>query len=498
MRNLLAMLRRLPGASVIGTADVVCLDVTRDHRTVGPGSLYVAIPGSRVDGHRFIEDAIEFGAVAIVGQQPCPADCTVPYVQVADAGHAYARLIFAFFDDPQEGMRLYAVTGTNGKTSCTYMLQQLLADAGREAALIGTTGMKFGGRWYPAQHTTPDARVLAEVLKEMRRERVDTVCMEVSSHALQQSRVDGLRYHGAIFTNLSHDHLDYHGSMERYAAAKALLFAGLSPEAVAIFNADDEWTPTMRKDCRARRQITVGETEDATITIADINCTQVGSTFSLVLPPNKRGGVPRDVEFSIPLLGKFNVMNAAYCAVLALQESVPIHRVQQSLAMLKAPAGRMEKYIVGTGITAVVDYAHTPDALRQALASLRAVLPARHALTVVFGCGGDRDKTKRAEMGRIAAAGANKVVLTSDNPRSEPPHGIIADIAEGIHERYASRVHVEIDRRQAIRTALAAARKGDIVLIAGKGHELEQIIGDERIAFSDAQEVLAWNRKRKP
>ncbi len=496
MRNLMAMLRRLPGAVVTGETDVVCLNVVRDHRLVHPGSLYVAIPGSVVDGHSFIEDAIEFGAVAIVGQHPKPDACTVPYVQVEHAGHAYARLVHALHDDPQEGMRLYGVTGTNGKTTCTFILQQVMAEAGREAALIGTTGIRFGGQWFPTQHTTPDATVLVELLAEMRRANVDTVCMEVSSHALDQGRVAGLRWQGAIFTNLSHDHLDYHGTMERYAAAKQTLFEGLSADAVAVLNADDEWTPTIRRNCRARRQITVGESEEATVQITDISCSATGSTFSLVLPPEKRGGVPRDVEFSIPLLGRFNVHNAALCAVMAMQENIAVERIQSALRTLRSPAGRMERYIVGRGITAVVDYAHTPEALRVALATLRDVLPPRHGLTVVFGCGGDRDKAKRAAMGRIAAQGANKIVLTSDNPRNEPPHAIIADIAEGIDERYAARVHVEVDRREAIRYALANARHGDIVLIAGKGHEAEQIIGDERRPFSDAAEISAWNRKK--
>jgi UDP-N-acetylmuramoyl-L-alanyl-D-glutamate--2,6-diaminopimelate ligase len=496
MRNLMAMLRRLPGAVATGETDVVCLNVVRDHRLVHPGSLYVAIPGSVVDGHAFIDDAIEFGAVAIVGQQPKPDDCTVAYVQVEHASQAYAKLVHALHDDPQEGMRLYGVTGTNGKTTCTHILQQLLTEAGREAALVGTTGIRFGGHWYPTQHTTPDAAVLVELLAEMRRANVDTVCMEVSSHALDQGRVAGLRWQGAIFTNLSHDHLDYHGSMERYAAAKQTLFESLSADAVAVLNADDEWTPTMRRNCRARRLITVGESDDATVQITDINCTATGSTFSLVLPPEKRGGVPRDVEFSIPLLGRFNVHNAALCAVMAIQENVPIHRIQAAMKVLRSPTGRMERYSVGRGISAVVDYAHTPEALRVALATLRDVLPPRHAITVVFGCGGDRDKAKRAIMGRIAALGANKIVLTSDNPRNEPPHAIIADIAEGIDERYAPRVHVEVDRREAIRYALSNARHGDIVLIAGKGHEAEQIIGDERRPFSDAAEVSAWNRKK--
>lgn len=489
MRNLLALLRRIPGAVVTGDADCMCLDITADSRMVGPGSLFVAIPGSRQDGHSYIDDAIDMGAVAVVGQRPPAEVLPIPYVTVPDARRAYAQLVHGWYDDPADGMRLYGVTGTNGKTTCTYILHQILSEAGREAALIGTTGIRFGGVWYPTTHTTPDAKTLAELFREMRRQRVDSVCMEVSSHALDQGRVDGLHWQGAMFTNLTHDHLDYHGTMENYASAKARLFAMVPPDGVVVLNDDDPWAPTMRRESRSRRTVGVGVSDDATIQIDDVRLDASGARFSLVLPPAKRGGIPHVVDFRTPLLGRFNVTNAALCATMALQEAVPEARLVDIMRHIKAPPGRMERFSLRSGATAVVDYAHTPDALQQAISVLRDVLPADGRLTVVFGCGGNRDAAKRPHMGRIAASLADAVILTSDNPRHEPPHAIIADIADGVPEELFSRVTVEIDRRRAIAAAIASAAAGDIVLIAGKGHEQEQIIGDDRLHFSDADEV---------
>lgn len=505
MRNLLAFLRRIPNAIVHGDGDVMMIDVTADSRTVRPGFAFVAIRGSAHDGHTKIDEAIQAGAVAVIGEIPQPESMLessphVTYVQVPDSRLAYARMVHALHDNPIRGLRLFGVTGTNGKTTVATILRGLETALGRETGFIGTTGIDYDGVHLDATHTTPDVRRLIELLLDMKARRVDTVCMEVSSHALHQHRVEGLEFSGAIFTNLTRDHLDYHGTMDDYARSKKMLFDGLSPESIAVLNGDDGWADFIKSDCKARKVLTVGIDDENSVVIEDVVLSAHGSEFTLCFPAVKRGDAPRDLHIRTPLLGSFNVMNVALCVTMAVAHGASYDVVQRAIASVQGPPGRMERYPLMNGATAVVDYAHTPDALRVALATLRELLPANGKLSVVFGCGGDRDAGKRGEMGAIAAEGADTIIVTNDNPRTESPENIADAIVKGVKGAKQSRctqMSVELDRRQAIRTALDSVQRGDIILVAGKGHETYQIIGTERLSFRDVEEIARWNAERR-
>lgn len=498
MRNLMALLRSLPDADVAGERDVMCLTITADSRTVVPGALFVAVRGERFDGHTAIAAAAAAGAVVVVVDRPAmeerPPSVTV--VRVADSRQAWARLLHAYHDFPAAGIRTYGVTGTNGKTTCATVFEQMLAAAGRPVAFIGTTGIRYDGQDRPATHTTPDAAALCTIYRDLHAHRVDTAVMEVSSQALHQHRVEGIEFQGAVFTNLTHDHLDYHHTMEAYAESKRMLFRQLRPEAVAVVNGDDLWHRTMIDGCRARRVITVGEGEHNRVQIDDVVLTTGGSTFTMTLPPVKRGGIPEVVDVVTPMIGRFNVMNVALCATLAMQEGFDYRQVLQALATIQGPAGRMERILLHTGAVAVVDYAHTPDALEKACIVLRSLLPTGGRLIVVVGCGGDRDPSKRAPMGQLAANLADAVVITSDNPRHEDPQDIADAMLSGVSAARRHATRVLLDRAEAIHHALEGARAGDVVLIAGKGHETEQVIGEVRHHFSDREAVEAWNLHR--
>lgn len=505
MPNLLALLRTLPDAEVHGDADVMVLDVASDSREVQPAWMFVAIRGERYDGHNAIADAIMAGAVVVVGELPLDqvrfkGPQLATYVRVRDSRQALTRMVHFLLDEPSRGLRIYGVTGTNGKTTCATLLEQLFASVGYVTGFIGTTGIRYGDVVQEATHTTPHARALCEAFTSMKEHHVDVVAMEVSSHALHQHRADGIDFHGAIFTNLTRDHLDYHGTMERYAAAKKMLFDGLSPHAVAVVWGDDPYAAEMTRNCKARRIVTVGEGEQNTVNVCDVSVGAQGTKFTLVLPGRHPRDGHQELVISTPLIGRFNVANAALCAVMALQEGVAAADVRSALQSIRGPAGRMERYVLASNAVAVVDYAHTPDALEKALGVLREIVPAGGKLHVVFGCGGDRDAGKRPIMGRIAAAMADVVWITSDNPRNENPDTIIDDIRVGIQlgdREQAERVHVIVDRKAAIHAALDQAREHDVVLLAGKGHETVQIVGEQRLRHSDVEEVARWNQARR-
>jgi UDP-N-acetylmuramoyl-L-alanyl-D-glutamate--2,6-diaminopimelate ligase len=490
MRNLLAIVRLLPGAIVHGDGDAMAVDVTNDSRQVQRGWIFVAIAGTNVDSHEHIAAAVASGASGVIGQRPFDDVALmlgkVPYVQVADSRLAFAIATHLMLNEPTRGVRFYGVTGTNGKTTCATILEQIFASAGRVVGFIGTTGIRYAGSDLPSDYTTPHARALCDVILRMKDAGVDTICMEVSSHALDQHRVYGVQFQGAMFTNLTRDHLDYHGTMDAYAAAKKKLFDGLPTDAVAVVNADDAWAEAMTRDCKARTIVRVGLDDDATAQIDDVELTSHGTSFSLTLPHASSA-----MRIATPLVGAFNVTNVALCAVMAVKAGIEPSKVVDILRSVRGPAGRMERYVLASGAVAVVDYAHTPDALRNALVTLRELV-GRARLHVVFGCGGDRDKGKRPEMGRIASDLADVLWITSDNPRSEDPQAIIDEIRRGVHGD-RSCVEIHEDRAVSIRAALDDARPGDIVLIAGKGHETYQIIGAERRHFSDMEQVAAWN-----
>jgi UDP-N-acetylmuramoyl-L-alanyl-D-glutamate--2,6-diaminopimelate ligase len=460
---------------VRGDGSALVTDVAYDSRHVREGSLFFCVPGARLDGHRYAAAAVEAGAAALVVEHALDVD--VPQVVVPSVREAMGPISAAMFGRPAASMTVVGVTGTNGKTTCTYLLEAVFVAAGRVPGVIGTTGARIGGEPSPLERTTPEAPDLHRLLARMRDASVDAVAMEVSSHALAQHRVDGLRYDAACFTNLSQDHLDFHASMEEYFAAKARLFT----EALArtgVANIDDPWGRRL-VDQAAVPVRTYGIDTDADLRARDVRVDRDGVAFRV-----------GDVEVRSSLRGRFNVSNAL--AVLATAEVVGIDLdvAARGLASVPTVPGRMETVDAGQDFLVVVDYAHTPDSI---LGVLRGARPlATGKLIVVFGCGGDRDRAKRPLMGRAAASEADLTIVTSDNPRSEDPLAIIDEVLAGAGQA-TGRVIVEPDRRAAIALALAQAGSGDVVVIAGKGHETTQEVAGTFLPFDDravARDVL--------
>jgi UDP-N-acetylmuramoyl-L-alanyl-D-glutamate--2,6-diaminopimelate ligase len=428
--------------------------VTHDSRAVTPGALFFCVTGTRVDGHRFAAEAVEAGAVALVAEQPLPVDVT--QVIVADTRAAMGPIAAAFYGHPSARLDVVGVTGTNGKTTTTHLLRDVLTSAGRVTGLIGTLS---GAR------TTPEAADLQATLAGMVAAGDAAVAMEVSSHALSLHRVDGTHFRVAVFTNLGRDHLDFHGDPETYFRAKAMLF---DPEraAVGVVNGDDPHGRLLID--AARIPMRTYSLADA----ADITVTATASRFTW-----------RGHRVELPLGGEFNIANALAAATAAAELGVDEAAIAAGLSSAQPVVGRLERVEAGQPFTVLVDYAHTPDALEQVLNAARQGTDGR--VLVVFGCGGDRDRAKRPEMGEIATQLADLAVLTTDNPRSEDPLAIIEDVRSGVKEDDEAGLVVEVDRRAAIAYALRAAAPGDVVLIAGKGHETGQEVNDVVLPFDD-------------
>jgi UDP-N-acetylmuramoyl-L-alanyl-D-glutamate--2,6-diaminopimelate ligase len=446
--------------------------VTADSRTVVPGALYAAVRGSETDGHRFVADAGRRGAVAALVEVPQPA--ALVQIQVRDGRRAALAAARAWHGDPSRQLILVGVTGTNGKTTTTGLLRHLFNGAG-SAGSIGTLGA-FDGAGVEASSaalTTPGPVDLQATLATLRDRGVTHVVMETSSHSLDQGRVDGLTFAAGVFTNLTRDHLDYHGTMEQYLAAKLRLSSHLALDGLEVVNHDD---PVWRTMPHRNGRITFGLHPAATVRAEDLMMDAAGSRFRLT-------GRWGSAEIALPLLGDFNVSNALAAAACALGMGRPLAEVAARLAGAPQVPGRMER-IAERPCVVLRDYAHTPDALERALATLRPLTAGR--LIVVFGCGGDRDRGKRPLMGRIAAEQADLAVVTSDNPRTENPEAIIDDVEDGM----GSVPHLrEGDRRAAIALALGEAGPDDTVLLAGKGHETYQVIGTEKLPF-DEREIV--------
>ncbi len=464
--------------------------ITADSRRVEPGVAFAAYPGAAHDGRAFIADALARGAAGVLWEPhefAWRADWHAPHVPVPGLRRAVGAVADFLYGSPSQELWMVAVTGTNGKTSCAHWIAHALDACGRRAAILGTLGNGFAGALAAAPNTTPDACVLHELLAQLRRAGAAAVAMEASSHGLEQGRLDGAKLDVALFTNLSRDHLDYHGTMVAYGAAKARLFAwpGLR---TAVLNVEDAFGRSLADDVRRRgvSVITYGAA-GADIVATGLRMAPRGLVLSVATPWG-RGEVETEV------VGVFNATNLLGVLGVLLASDVPLTAALTALRALRAPAGRMQRLGGDDLPLVVVDYAHTPDALEKALAALRPAVHAGRDLAVVFGCGGDRDKGKRALMGRIAATLADRVVVTNDNPRSEEPHAIAQAIVRGIHETGNRRYRVELDRAQAIRLALDDAQPGDVVLIAGKGHEPYQEIQGRRLPFSDiavARRLLA-------
>lgn len=453
-----------------------------DSRQVEPGFVFFAIEGFQQDGHDFIGDAIRRGAIGLVVEKEVEPPPGVAVVRVPDSRRALALAAAEFYGHPGSRLRLVGVTGTNGKTTTTHLLHALYQKRGEKTGLIGTLGALVGDAVLPVERTTPESLDLQALLRRMVDAGVTTVVMEVSSHALALERVTGLEYDVAVFTNLTQDHLDFHQDMENYYAAKARLFLELGRSQVkdrpkfAVINVDDAYG---RRLCSVSggHVVTYAIEQEADFRATDIVLGPDGTTFTVLW----RGG---QVPVRLKLVGQFNVYNALAAFAVGVTEGFPVAQVVSALESVVAVPGRFERVDVGQDFVVVVDYAHTPDGLENILRAARAQTAGR--VIVVFGCGGDRDPGKRPVMGEIAARLADFTVITSDNPRTEDPRKIIAAIEAGYRragrpDSYA----VEPDRRKAIALALLKAQPGDIVVLAGKGHEDYQIIGDQKLPFDD-------------
>lgn len=448
--------------------------------SVRPGDAFFCVPGFAHDGHEFAADAVDRGAVAVVASKPLTG-LPVPVAMVEDTRVALAVASAHFFGEPSAEMLVAGITGTNGKTTTTYLLDSIFRAAGMRTGVLGTIETRIAGEGRPAARTTPESRDLQAMLAEMRDAGVSAVSMEVSSHAIDLHRVDGMQFAVAAFTNLSQDHLDYHATLEEYFSVKARLLERVAPER-RVVNIDDA------HGCRLAASMpvewTVGMRADAVVRASSVRMTQTATSFALIAPAGT-------VAVDLPLAGDYNVSNALVAAGAALALGIPLEVIAQGLSHAPQVPGRLEQVDGGQDFTVLVDYAHTPDGLEKAITAVREVTPGR--VITVFGCGGDRDPAKRPLMGAVVGRLADVAVLTSDNPRTEDPVGIILQVQDGLAGTKAE-PHVEVDRRRAIALALGLARTGDAVLIAGKGHEDYQIFADRTVHFDDrevAREELA-------
>ncbi len=477
MRKLNELISHLFEYKKTSAANPVISSIEMDSRQVKDGSLFICIEGYTVDGHDYASLAVQSGAVAILAEKPVNVDIPVIYVQ--DTKRAMAILANVFYDHPTTKFSLIGVTGTNGKTTTTHLIEKILKDANKKTGLIGTMYMKIADETYETKNTTPESLSLQQIFSEMVEKNVDTAIMEVSSHALHLGRVRGCDFNIAVFTNLTQDHLDYHETMEAYRNAKGLLFAQLGNtynnlnKKIAVLNNDDLASKEYEK-MTAAQIVTYGIDQQSDITASNIQITAQGTSFDVDAFGTK-------ASVALKMIGKFSVYNALAAMAACLVDGVSLELIIASLEEVEGVSGRFEPVDAGQPFTVVVDYAHTPDSLENVLRTVREF--AKGDIYVVVGCGGDRDKTKRPLMAKIASELGDFAILTSDNPRSEDPKQIILDMEKGILDKqnYTS----IIDRRAAITHAVTQAKTSDVIVIAGKGHETYQTIGTETHFFDD-------------
>ncbi len=473
------LLSVLQPMTIRGDLNTDVVGIAYDSRQVRPGYLFVALPGQRDDGRRYIDDAIRRGAVAVVseGREVARARDVV-WIVVEDARRALAEISAAFHGNPAAQLELIGVTGTNGKTTTTFMLRDIFLAAGRQPGLIGTVVYEIGARRIPAIRTTPESSDLHDMLAQMVRAGCRSAILEVSSHALEQKRVWGLDFDVGVFTNLTRDHLDYHGTMERYFHAKARLFhmlGSMEKRATAVINLDDPWGQQLAQlEARWAELITFGAHPAATVRVDQIEISAEGSSCRVITPWG-------EFDLTLSVLGRFNIWNALAAMAVAGARGIPMDLVVATLRHFHGAPGRLERIPNRKGLDVFVDYAHTDDALDHVLTTLREVC--RGHLYVVFGCGGNRDRSKRPLMGRVAGLRADYVILTNDNPREEDPMQILREIEQGIPP--GSSYEIIPDREAAIARAIQLARSGDMVLIAGKGHETCQEFARSVVPFDD-------------
>lgn len=468
--------------AVVGSTGVQVAAIDFDSRNIKNAYVFVAIKGSLSDGHKFIDVAIKQGAVAVVCNViPETVSEGVTYIEVDNTSKALAIMASNYYENPSENLKLVGVTGTNGKTTVASLLYQLLKKAGYKVGLLSTVKIMVDNTEYKATHTTPDSLTINKFLKEMNAEGVEFCFMEVSSHGIHQSRTEGLRFEGGVFTNLTHDHLDYHSTFAEYRDVKKAFFDTLPEKAFALVNTDDKNGSIMLQNTKARKYTY------ALKGYADYKSQILENQFGgLLLKIN-------DAEVWTRLIGNFNAYNVL--AIYATAELLGLEKVEtlRLISELESVSGRFQYVISTEKITAIVDYAHTPDALKNVLETINSIRTKNEELITVVGCGGDRDKSKRPKMGHIATALSTKVVFTSDNPRSEEPETILREMEKGVEPQNYKKTVTISDRFQAIKTACQMAAPNDIILIAGKGHETYQEIKGKRFDFDDfkiVQEIL--------
>lgn len=487
MKTLKDIISTLDVQQVQGNQNVSIQDITADSRAVKPNSLFIALDGATVDGHNYIDKAVDAGAVAVIVSKPVTVPADVCVITVDDTRQAMMVCVPYFFDYPANRMRMVGVTGTNGKTTTTHMIRHILKAQGFKVGVIGTVHIMIGDTSYPIHNTTPDVVDLQHILHQMVQENVEYCVMEVSSHALALGRVSGVEFDTAVFTNLTQDHLDFHKTFENYLAAKCKLFEQVSaPNQVkdnkgAVINIDDSYGYRVMEKTTAPT-ITYSTLGKGTLNASDVHMSTKNSQYTV----NYKG---ESYPVSMNTTGLFNVYNTLAAIGACLQEGISMEAIDTALKTFSSVPGRFELIEEGQDFAVVVDYAHTPDGLQNILETAKAIKENR--IIIVFGCGGDRDATKRPIMGRIAAEYGDKIYVTSDNPRTEDPVQIVKDVEVGVKEalREGTSYEVIVDRREAINHAIHGAKAGDIVIIAGKGHENYQILKNETIHFDDREEA---------
>lgn len=474
MNNLKDILYRVAVDSVIGTTDLPIECVEFDSRNTQDNTLFVAQKGLLFDGHTFIEKAIDNGSVAIICEEfPERINSKITYIRVSDSNEALAIVASNFYGNPSERLKLVGVTGTNGKTTIATLLYELFTNYGHKAGLLSTIKIMVDEKEMETSHTTPDSVTINRTLAEMVKAGVKFCFMEVSSHGIHQKRTAGLKFEGGIFTNLTHDHLDYHNSFAEYRDVKKSFFDNLSKSSFALVNIDDKNGVIMLQNTKAKKYTY------ALKTVAD---------YKLKIIENQFGGLLLNIdnhEVWVKLIGAFNAYNLL--AIYATADILGLDKLEilRLLSELENVDGRFQHAVSTSGVNSIVDYAHTPDALKNVLETINAIRTYNEQVITVVGCGGDRDRAKRPKMGNIASALSNQVVFTSDNPRSEDPELIIRDVEQGVATENLKKTLSITDRKQAIKTACKLAASGDIILIAGKGHETYQIIGKVKSDFDD-------------
>ncbi len=488
------LLQSVSTLEVEGSLDREITGLAYDSRRVTPGTLFVALKGQNTDGHNYIEDAIERGAAAVICERDGFPTAHTTMIVVADSRESMARAATAFYENPSSKLKVIGVTGTNGKTTVSFLVKEMLLAAGIKTGLLGTIRYEIGDRVIPAARTTPEALEIQQMLAQMVRSGCEACVMEVSSHALDQQRTLGVEFDVAIFTNLTQDHLDYHGTMDGYFAAKMKLFTALQhgeKKGAAVVNIDDAYGQRLHREQDVAVKLTYGLGQSAQLRAHDIELRQDRTIFNL-----ETDG--KQLRFEMPLIGRYNIYNALAAIGAATTLNISWKLIQKALRKMSPVPGRLERVSANESFNIFVDYAHTGDALEQVLKTVREVTEGR--LLLLFGCGGSRDVGKRAKMGEVAARLADYTLITNDNPRRESPSHIAGQIQEGYRLVRDDNFGMELDRRRAIEDIINMARPGDTVLIAGKGHETYQEFDDTVFPFDDrviARDALAARALRE-